>query len=85
MTTTPTAWSARDKERDALLAWNDAARQFVAELQDLRCHNCGAAGAASVCPRCQLPTCDRCMIGRLAMCAACVIDAERASMAQVMA
>ncbi len=37
----------RDAERDALLAWNEAARQFVAELQALACHNCGAAGAAS--------------------------------------
>jgi hypothetical protein len=27
------AWRARDAERDKLLAWNEAARQFVAELE----------------------------------------------------
>lgn len=84
MTTTPTAWRERDKERDALLAWNEAARRFAGELRGLACHNCGAAGATAVCPRCQLPTCDRCIIARLDLCAACVIDAERASMAQVL-
>lgn len=83
MTPTPAAWPARDKERDALLAWNEAARRFVGELRGLACHNCGAAGAALVCPRCQLPTCDRCMIGRLDLCAPCVIDAQRASFAEV--
>jgi hypothetical protein len=77
MTTSPTAWRERDAERDKLLAWNEAARRFAAELQALACHNCGAAGAASVCPRCQLPTCQRCMIGRLDLCAPCVIDAQR--------
>jgi hypothetical protein len=81
---TPAAWPARDKERDKLLAWNEAARQFVGELNPQGCHNCGAVGAAAPCPRCQLPTCDRCMIGRLDLCAACVIDAQRASFAEVM-
>lgn len=77
MTTTPTAWRERDAERDALLAWNEAARQFVAELNPQPCHNCGAVGAADVCPRCQLPTCQRCMIDRYSSCAACAIDAQR--------
>ena len=77
MTTSPTAWRERDKERDALLSWNDAARRFAAQLRGLACHNCGAAGAAAVCPRCQLPTCDQCMIGRLDLCAVCAIDAQR--------
>ncbi len=84
MTTTPTAWRERDAERDKLLTWNDAARRFAAELQALACHNCGAAGAALVCPRCQLPTCDRCMIGRLDLCAPCVMAVDRASFAQVL-
>lgn len=30
------AWRERDKERDALVAWNEAARQFVAELEAQR-------------------------------------------------
>jgi hypothetical protein len=77
MTTSPTAWRERDAERDKLLAWNEAARRFAAELQALACHNCGAANATAVCPRCQLPTCQRCMIGRLDLCAPCVIDAQR--------
>ncbi len=84
MTTTPAAWPARDAERDKLLAWNEAARRFAGELRGLACHNCGAAGAALVCPRCQLPTCDRCIIARLDLCAVCVIDAERARFAEVL-
>ena len=83
MTPTPAPWRERDADRDALLAWNDAARRFVAQLRGLTCHNCGAAGAALVCPRCQLPTCDRCLIGRLDLCAPCVIEAQRASFAEV--
>lgn len=70
------AWRARDAERDKLLAWNEAARAFVAERQAQPCHNCGAAGVTT-CPACQLPTCQRCMIGRLDLCAPCVIDAQR--------
>ena len=77
-------WRQRDAERDALLTWNEAARAFVAELADVRCHNCGAVGPAAVCPRCQQPTCKRCMIDGYGTCAPCAIDVQRESFAQAL-
>ena len=72
-----TNWRARNVERDKLLAWNEAARQFVGELNPQPCHNCGAVGSVTTCPRCQRPTCQRCMIERYSSCAVCAIDAQR--------